>query len=243
MGKQTAAWVGPLLALATALAVGGSLFSQERTTLALATAVPDMACDKLLPINLGSALQLAGVRPLDIDMAVQRVQLAGADLERAKVLWLPTLYLGVDYYRHDGNYQDSAGNILSGSKSSFMLGAGPSAIFALSDAIFAPLAARQVIRARQASLEAAKNDSMLAVAEAYFNVQQAVGDLAAAEDVKTRTVDLVRRTETLTQIASPVEIVRARTERDRRSHLVELARERRIVAAADLRGCCGSNRE
>src|SRR5438093_936423 len=54
--------------------------------------------DRILPINLGSALQLAGARPLDIDIAVQRTQIAAAELDRAKTLWLPTLYVGIDYF-------------------------------------------------------------------------------------------------------------------------------------------------
>src|SRR5262249_41963036 len=82
---------------------------------------------------------------------------------------------GVDYFRHDGRIQDVQGNLFDTSKSSLMVGAGPSAVFALSDAIFGPLAARQVVRARNAGLQTALNDSLLAVAEAYFNVQQAPG--------------------------------------------------------------------
>src|SRR5437879_25024 len=57
---------------------------------------------KVMPINLGSALQLAGARPLDIEVAVQRLQIAFAELSRANTLWLPTVYLGTDYFRHDG---------------------------------------------------------------------------------------------------------------------------------------------
>src|SRR5262245_58234176 len=60
------------------------------------------ASDKPLPINLPTALQLAGVQPLDIAIASQRIQAAAAQLKEAKVLWLPTFYLGGDYFRHDG---------------------------------------------------------------------------------------------------------------------------------------------
>src|SRR5437660_1416954 len=101
----------------------------------------------------------------------------------ARVLWLPTIYLGGDYFRHDGQLQDVAGNVFGASKSSLLLGAGPSAVFNFSDAFLAPLAARQEARAREAALQTAQNDSLLAVAEAYFRVQQARGELAGAEDV------------------------------------------------------------
>src|SRR6266849_5080669 len=91
--------------------------------------------DRPLPINLPTALQLANVRPIDVAVASERIRLAVAALERAQVLWLPTVYAGVDYFRHDGQIQETPGNVFGTSKSSFMVGAGPSMVFALSDAL------------------------------------------------------------------------------------------------------------
>jgi outer membrane protein TolC len=191
--------------------------------------------DKALPINLPTALRLANARPLDIALASQRIQIALAGLDRAKVLWLPTIYLGADYYRHDGQLQDVAGSVFGTSKSAFMAGAGPSAVFAVTDAIFSPLVERQVVRARQADLQTALNDSMLAVAEAYLNVQQARGDLAGAEDAAKRTEELVRRTGKLAKgLVAPVDDIRARAEVAERRQAVLAARERWRRASAEL---------
>src|SRR5207247_1178019 len=55
-----------------------------------------------LPITLATALQLAGAQPYVLVLASERIELAAAELERAQALWLPTLYVGGDYYRHDG---------------------------------------------------------------------------------------------------------------------------------------------
>jgi outer membrane protein TolC len=189
-----------------------------------------------LPINLPTALQLANVRPLDVAVAAQRIRQSYADLKRARVLWLPSVYLGFDYFRHDGQLQDVAGKVFGTSKSSIMLGAGPSAVFAVSDAIFAPLAARQVVQARRAALQTATNDSLLAVAEAYFTVQQARGELAGAEDVLRRVNEVVRKTEDLVPggLAPPVEVSRVRTELARRRQFVQSTRERWRIASAEL---------
>jgi outer membrane protein TolC len=170
-----------------------------------------------------------------VALAAERVRAASAQLEQAKVLWLPTIYLGADYFRHDGHLQDVAGNVFGTSKSTFMLGAGPSAVFAVSDALFAPLAARQTLQARQAALQAAANDSLLAVAEAYFNVQQARGELAGAGDAARRAAELLRRAEKLAPgLVPPVEVARTRTELARRRQLVQSARERWRTASAEL---------
>jgi outer membrane protein TolC len=197
-----------------------------------------IASDKPLPINLPTALQLAGVRPIDIGLASERIRLAAAQLNRAQVLWLPTVYLGVDYYRHDGQIQSVEGDVFGTSKSSLLVGAGPVAVFAVTDAIFAPLAERQVVRARQAGLQTARNDTLLAVAEAYFNVQQARGELAGAMDTVRRAEDVVHRTEKLAAggegILAAVDVARARTEFDRRDQALDTARERWRVASAEL---------
>jgi outer membrane protein TolC len=194
-------------------------------------------CDRPLPINLPTALQLANVRPIDVAVASQRIELALGQLAQARALWLPTVYLGTDYFRHDGQLQDIQGNVFGASKSSFMLGVGPSAVFAISDAIFAPLAARQDVRARQAALQTAQNDSLLAVAEAYFGVQEARGNLAGAEDVARRAWDVVRRAEALFRQAEVIperEVVRARAQAARTLQAVQAARERWRLASADL---------
>jgi outer membrane protein TolC len=194
-------------------------------------------CDTPLPINLPTALKLADVRPIDVAVASQRIELAAAQLQQAQAVWLPTVYLGADYSRHDGQVQDAPGNVFGTSKSSLLLGAGPSAVFALSDAIFGPLSARQVLQARESTLQTARNDSLLAVAEAYFNVQEARGDLAGAEDVARRADDLVRRAEDLArkgEIIPELEVVRARAQAARNRQAVQSARERWRVASANL---------
>jgi outer membrane protein TolC len=203
--------------------------------IAQATPTPS---DKPLPINLPTALQLAGVRPIDIGLASERIRLAAAQLERAEVLWLPTIYVGTDYFRHDGQIQDVAGNVAGTSKSSFMLGAAPYAVFAVTDAIFAPLAERQSVRAREAALQATRNDTLLAVAEAYFNVQQARGELAGALDALRRATEVLHQTEKLyaggNGILADVDVVRARTEATHREQVLDTAREHWRVAGAEL---------
>ncbi|HLJ92062.1 MAG TPA: TolC family protein [Gemmataceae bacterium] len=197
---------------------------------------PSLApCDKPLPIDLATALQLANSRALDIALASQRIRVAAAQLEQARVLWLPTLYLGADYLRHEGRIQDTQGNILSASKGAFMAGAGPVAVVPLTDAFFAPLAARQVVRAREAGLQTATNDTLLVVAEAYCDIQQARGELAGAQETVRRAEDLVRRTEQLAEgLAPPVEAARARADLEERREDAESARERWRLASANL---------
>lgn len=195
-------------------------------------AVPDA---RPLPIDLPTALRLAGVNPLDIAVAAERLKVAEAQYDRARLRWLPDLSFGVDYYRHDGRIQDIAGTVFNTGRSSVLVGGGPNLTLPVSEARYAPLAARQVVRARQADVQTARNDGTLAVAEAYFGVQQARGEVAGAADAARRAGDLVRRTEQLAPGLVPaVEVSRARAEAARRRQGVETAYERWQVASADL---------
>jgi outer membrane protein TolC len=199
-------------------------------------AIPHAKTDEQpFPINLPTALALAQAKPLEIALAGQRLQQALAQEQKARTLWLPTILAGIDYTRHDGQLQDVAGNVFGTSKQSFMAGGGPIAVFAFADALYAPLAARQEVAARQASIQTAQNDSLLAVAEAYFTVQQARGDFAAALDTMKRAEEVVRRTEKLAKaLISTAEASRARQELSRRRLAVSTAREHWRHASAEL---------
>ncbi len=225
--------IAPLPALPVALVPAADPPSAIAANLpAIPMAVPD---EKPLPINLPTALRLAGANPLDISLAGERLQAADAQLKRANVMWLPTVQMGIDYFRHDGRIQDVTGNVFDTSKSSFMVGATPNVVFAVTDAIYAPLAAKQVVRARQSDLQAARNDSLLSVAEAYFNVQQARGEVAGAADAVRRTEDLAQRVDKLSEALVPaIEKNRALTELARRRQVLETATERWQTSSADL---------
>lgn len=193
-------------------------------------------CEQPLPINLATALKLTNVRAWDIAIAGERVQIAAAQLQSAKVLWLPTLYNGVDYLHHEGTNQNlSTAAINDISRSSMMVGTAPFAVFATTDAIFEPLATKQLLQARQADLQAVTNDTTLAVALGYFDVEEARGDLASILDVLRRAHELVERIDKLAPEMIPrVEATRARTQLARLEQMAQSARERWRVVSAEL---------
>jgi outer membrane protein TolC len=190
---------------------------------------------KPLPIDLPTALALTSASPLDIQIAGARLRAANAAFDRAKVLWLPNIGVGLEYYRQDGQIQDVVGNVFNTNKSSFLVGGGPTAVLPLSEALYAPLAARQVVRAREADAQAARNDTTLAVAEAYFTVQQARGEVAGSIDTLRRADDLVKLTAKVApDLAPTLEVNRAKAEVARIRQAVELAYERWQVASCEL---------
>jgi outer membrane protein TolC len=223
---------GPVLLLGGLIAPAWAGPDDPALPLPAAPAAPYAAT---LPINLPTALRLADAQAIDIALASERIRIAVAQFDRAKVLWLPTIQLGGDYFRQDGQIQDVVGNVFGTSKSTLMAGAAPIAIFAVTDAIFEPLAARQVVQSREATRQAVANDTLLSVAEAYFNVQQARGELAGAVDAVRRAEEVERKAAKLAPEYVPqVEVARTRTELARRRQAVYSAQERWRFAAAEL---------
>ncbi|MGE3807742.1 MAG: TolC family protein [Gemmataceae bacterium] len=126
-----------------------------------------------MPIDLGTALRLATNSNLDIARAREVVSQSEAALTRARAIMLPNLGFGTTYINHQGLIQQAIGNILNTNRASLFVGGGPVASFQVNDAIFVPLAARQVVNATQAGFERVTNETMLNVAEAYFNMLRA----------------------------------------------------------------------
>jgi outer membrane protein TolC len=230
---------GPVTVVPTVVLAAAQVKSDANTAPTPMAALPRVPAaagqGRPLPINLPAALALAGASPIDIQIANERLEAAAAALERADLMWLPNISVGVDYFRHDGRIQDVAGTVFTTSRSSLLLGAGPNAVVPVTEAIYAPLVARQVVEARRAEAQTARNDTMLRVAEAYFNVQQARGEVAGSIESLRRAEELVSITQKVApELAPSVEVNRARSESARRRYAVESAYERWQVAAAEL---------
>src|SRR4051794_21848694 len=83
----------PLAAVAQSPGVRIIVSSPEPATAPGEAGPPPEACDRAYPVTLQSALELSGARALDVQLAGARVNEALAELQRANVLWLPTVYL------------------------------------------------------------------------------------------------------------------------------------------------------
>ena len=73
-------------------------------------------------IDLPAALQLAGARSLDLQIAREKLAEAKAAYESAVWQFFPSITPGVGYRRHDDLLQDVAGNIINVRKDSFTVG-------------------------------------------------------------------------------------------------------------------------
>jgi outer membrane protein TolC len=160
---------------------------------------------------------------------------AVGELGKAKLLWLPSAYIGAGYYHHDGVTQGQSGNFYLNTKDQFLAGGGLKAFVSATDALFTPLSARQIVRARQLDVQVARNDAILAVAQAYFNVQRARGQLAGAQDVVNKGLELRDKVQGLRLgLVGPTDVDRARALLANFQQIIANQREAWRIASADL---------
>ncbi|HSG71742.1 MAG TPA: hypothetical protein VLA12_15070, partial [Planctomycetaceae bacterium] len=159
------------------------------------------------PLDLPSALRMVGGQHPVVGFAQWRVQEAYAQLDRAEVLWLPSLQAGFNYRRRDGNYQDVSGNVVDVNLNSFQYGLGAGGVgagtpsrpglvaqFHLADAIFQPEIAQKNAWGRGHAADAAENNQLLEAALAYINLLEAEQDRRIVEDTLDLTQDLAKLT-------------------------------------------------
>ncbi len=197
--------------------------------------------DLTYPINLATALRLSDARPLVVSAAQASAWVAEAQLQRAQLIWVPSFNLGSDYIRHDGYGPDfnrginTSARPLNQNINYLYSGVGLTASFAMADAIFEPLAAKQVLKSRRWDIQTAKNDALLATSKAYFDVHQYRGQYAGAVDVVERGEKLVERITHLAEDLVPrVEIDRAKRMLATAQQNAAMARQEWRVASANL---------
>ena len=211
-------------------------------------AIPPPATE--YPIDLGSALALAGAENPTILLSEEAVRESLALQQQARALLLPSLNAGIDYDLHDGNLQTSSGIIRAVDRESLYFGAGAGAVGAgtaaipgvrlfaqLADAIYAPLVARQVVASRRFGAAATRNQTLLDVATQYLALLGAEGRLAVIRQSEADYREVARLTAAYARTGQgrPADAERARADALLLRVQELRAQEEVAVAAAELR--------
>lgn len=197
-------WAGKVLVLAVLAAV---LVPSNSSSAADDELLKQYLNQNVTPIDLFSALRLAGVQNSQILLAQQRVIEAVALRQLAAAQFLPTLNAGSHFDAHSGVLQTSRGQIIDVSRDSLYVGAGafatgtstvtiPGVVLTgnVSDAIFNYLISRQEINRRQFEGATVSQDTLLEVALAYVELVRAEGLQAVALQTQDDAGEVARLT-------------------------------------------------
>ena len=188
------------------------------------------------PIDLSTALRLAGAQNLDVRLVAEKATLAQAEHTLAREQFFPWMTLGTSYHGHQENIQAVDGPILDAEKSSFDLGAAVKAQIDLGEAYFKTLSTQQLVKAATYASEAQAQDAALAAALGYFDLVRAQADVGVASEavrISTDYEDQVRRAVDA-GIAFAGDAYRIQTELERNRVAYRQALETRRIAAARL---------
>jgi len=205
--------------------------------------------DQARPIDLASALRLAGVQNPEILLALEQVREAVAARQLAAAQFLPTLNAGTSFDAHTGPLQRSTGVITEVNRSALNAGMGTGAVGAgtvpipgfvlsgnVSEGIFAVLVSRQVIRQREFASLAARNDVLLRVATGYLELLRAEGRRAIALETRDQAREVARITAAFAETGQgrPADADRAATELEKRDDDFLRAESQVLLASARL---------
>jgi outer membrane protein TolC len=189
-----------------------------------------------LPIDLPAVLRLTNASNPTIALARARVDEAFNRFREARSYWLPNLSAAIDYNRHDGTIQNAAGFVFNTNKQNLFYGAGAAFTWQLSDAIYGPLVARQLMQAQSAAARAVDNDVQLDAALAYLDLLRVYGQLAINAETLAKAEEMQQRAVSAERNGlgkTPADANRARTETDiRRQQRIDLEGQ---AAAASAR--------
>jgi outer membrane protein TolC len=170
-------------------------------------AVLPPVADNILQLNLPTALAMIGGQHPVVGFAQWRVKEAYAELQQARVLWLPSIQAGMSYDRHDGNLQASDGKIVDVNRGSLQYGLGTGAVgagttqrpgivteFHLADAIFQPKIAEKQAWAQSHAAQATLNRQLRDAAIAYTDLINAHQQKSVLDQARQRTSELAKLT-------------------------------------------------
>jgi outer membrane protein TolC len=211
-------------------------------------AVSTAHSERLL-IDLPTALRLADEKNTDLAIQVEKVARAELDKSAAWYQWVPTLRIGASYGWQNGALQETDGSIIDVERNSRYAGMGAGAYGAgmparpglsagidLSEAIYAPLAARRHFQAAKLGEESTRLRVMLDVAAAYYELVRSSREVEIAKLSADNAGKLAKQT---ADFAASGEGLQADAERAEVESLiqqqkVELARERKETSVIKL---------
>jgi outer membrane protein TolC len=159
------------------------------------------------PIDLGTALRLAGADNPELLLARERVTEVVALRQLAAAQLLPNLNAGSNFDAHTGVLQQSNGNILPVNRDAVYVGLGANAVAAgtvnipglyynlnVGEAWYGFLVSRQRVTTASAAAAAARNDVLLRVCLGYCDLLRADGRRVLAAKNREAAAEVARLT-------------------------------------------------
>ncbi len=169
---------------------------------------------KTLPINLDAVLRLARDQNGQVALAREKLNEAFAQSDVAARAWLPDLWVGTTYYRHEGGIQNEDGTLTHSSFGALFAGVELGGRFDLREAVYQKIDAERKVWQQKGELSRLTSENLLDAATTYVDLLAARAGEAIALQLEESLRALLKDAEALAKVdpGAEVEAARVRTE-------------------------------
>jgi len=165
---------------------------------------------KVIPITLDAIFRLAESKNSKIGLARARVAEAAAQNDLAAKNWLPNLYMGTYYYRHEGGIANENGTITRSSFSTLFPGLELYSKMDLRQLTFERIVAERAFWQERGDLSRVTSETLVDASATYVDMLAARTSELIALEIDNELQSLLNRSEKLAQTEPAARIIAGR---------------------------------
>ena len=198
--------------------------------------VPVDTAKDAFPVDLATALRLAGAQATVVSIARERAAVAASREELVASQWFPRVGPQLGFTRIDGLVQGTDGAFVDVGKQNLLIGGGAEWRVNPAATWYATLAARRRTEASTFGITAAGHDVLRAAAQGYYDLVQAHTSIQIANRTLRAARELVEVTKTQERlgVGLPIDVLRAEARMRRTEGQLAVAQRDAGVASAGL---------
>lgn len=190
----------------------------------------------VLPISLDTVLRLAEEQNAQIAQARERVREAYAEKDVAKTRWLPDIFVGTAFYRHEGGIQNEDGTLTHSSTGALFAGLEIDGRLDVREVAFQQINARRKVWQQRGDLSRVTSETLLDAANTYIDLLSARAGEAIAVELEQKFNELLQRAKKAAELekVAQVEVYRIQSELDGQRQMIAKLRAQAYGASAKL---------
>jgi outer membrane protein TolC len=161
---------------------------------------PGLQGDHRLPINLDSVFRMAADQNVQIQLGREKLNEAFTEMALAEKKWLPDIYAGLGYYRHEGAIQDQDGRFIHSSFGSLFAGFEVHGVLDLKNAVYQKIQAERKIWQQRGELARINSETLLDASSTYMDLLAAQTGLSISLQTEELMTALLEKTKRMAKV-------------------------------------------
>lgn len=170
-----------------------------------------------IPVSLDAVMRLAEESNPLVAKARAMVCTAFAERELAATKWVPDIYVGVGYWRHEGGIQLQEGPLIDSSTGAYLTGMQINATYNPREYAFRQLASARKVWQSHGEMSKVSSEQLLEASSTYIDLLAAHTALAVSRDLEGKISELLTKAKMLNEaqnksVPTQLEVIRIEAE-------------------------------